>query len=212
VVWPQGTLGAAVHAGQASETFTVVCVCFLLVLLYLGARFGSDDLSEDAGAKLHEYVRLTPASVARLVGARFTAGAAHTALLVLLGAPLLAASLSVGGATPPQMLACLLVLGMAGMVARMWGLLALSVAGTRRSPRGFIAYTGISASALTTFYLAPSVSPFHVLAGLPRATGVSAAWPCIAACAGAAVTLAAGSAGALAVRRVRARRHSRKGS
>ena len=43
-MWPRGTLETALRIGAVTDTFPVTATCFLLVLLYLGARWGADDI------------------------------------------------------------------------------------------------------------------------------------------------------------------------
>jgi hypothetical protein len=211
-MWPRGSLGAAVRTGQASDAFTVVAVCFLLVLLYLGARFGAEDFSADAGARFSEYVTLTPVSLLPLVGGRLVLGAVHTMILLLLGTPILIASMAVGGAGPAQALAALAMIGAAGLAARMAGLLALSVVGTRRPLRDMTLFALVAAMAAVTFFFTPAVSPFRTLGALIRSTGSSPWLVCTAASLGAAAVLAAAALAALAGLRARANRRRAKGS
>jgi hypothetical protein len=212
-VWPRGTLDDAVRTGQAPDMFSVVSVCFLLILLYLGARFGAEDLAAGAGPQLHEYAALTPVSPAWLVLSRFVEGTIHTLFLLLLGTPILIASMSVGGVGFSQVVAVLLLVGSASLAARMGGLLALTLAGARRALRGFIMVAAIAAAAAVTFILTPRVNPFHVLASLSQGPDRAVAWlPCAAASVGAALVLAAGALAVLAGWRSRARRRAREGS
>ena len=212
-VWPHGTLDAAIRTGQASDTFTVVAISFLLVLLYLGARLGAEDLSADGGLRLHEYVTMTPVSLVSLVVSRLSTHAMHTGFLLLLGAPILIVSMSVGGVGFAQVLEALALAGSAGLVARAWGLLAVAVAGSRRAPRGVILFGGVAGSAAASFFLSPAVSPFHVLATLSRGTESAAGWlPCAGASVAAALALGAGALGAFAAGRARARWRVAEGS
>jgi hypothetical protein len=206
-VWPHGTLDTAIRTGQASDTFTVVSICFLLVLLYLGARFGSEDLSTDTGPRLHEYAALTPVSLVSLVFSRAATGMTHTVVLLLLGTPILIASMSVGGAGFAQVGAALALVGGASLAARMWGLLALALAGSHRALRGAILFVGIAGGAAATSFFAPIVSPFRVLATLSH--GTDTAWlPCAGAGLGAALAFAAGALAVLAEGRARSRRRA----
>ena len=211
-MWPHGSLVAAVRAGQASDTFTVVAVCFLLVLLYLGSRFGAEDFSPGAAAQFSEYVTLTPVSLAALVGGRLLLGLLHTMILLLLGAPLMIASMAVGGAGPAQALAALAMIGAAGLAARMAGLLVLSLVGTRRPLRDMTLFLLVSALAAATFFLTPAVSPFRVIGSLARNPGDPAWLACTAASLGAAAAFAAAALGALAGLRARANRRRAGGA
>jgi hypothetical protein len=77
-MWPRGSLETALRTGAASDTFTVVAICFLLALLYLGARWGAEDYTANPAVQLHEYVTMTPVSLLSLVSGRLLVGLLHT--------------------------------------------------------------------------------------------------------------------------------------
>jgi hypothetical protein len=206
-VWPRGTLEAAVRTGQASGTFTVVAVCFLIFLLYLGARFGAEDFSADPGVQLRELVTLTPVPLARLVVERFAAGLLHTFVLLLLGAPFLAAAMAVGGVDLPQALCALAIIGAASLAARMAGLCALALLGARRPTRDIVLFFAVTASAAATSFLQPAVSSFYGVAALARGDGSLSLLPAAADLA-AAVALAGCTLGILLGVRARAKRRA----
>lgn len=206
VVWPRGSLEAALRSGAGTDSFTVVAICFLVCMLFLEARFGAQDFSADPAVHLQEHVRLTPVPLARLVGGRAGFAFLHTLLLLLLGAPFLAAAMAVGGAGLPHLFRSLAVIGAAGMAARSWGLLSLCVLGTRRPLREMMLYPVLVTMLIVTFLAAPSASPFHALNEVLNITGGFPGWLlCTAASLGAAVAFCGFSILALAVVRVRAR-------
>ena len=167
-VWPRGPLEAAVRTGQASDTFTVVAVCFLIALLYLGARFGAEDFSVDPSVQLRELVTLTPVPLASLVAGRFAFGLLHTLVLLLLGAPFLAAAMAVGGVDLPQALQALAIIGAASLAARMCGLCALALLGGRRPARDILLFFAVTAPAAAVFFARPAASSFRAIAALTR--------------------------------------------
>jgi hypothetical protein len=206
-MWPRSTIEAALRAGVAADTFTVVAVCFLLFLLYLGARYGAEDFTADSGAEIREYVTLTPVRLLSVVGGRATFAVLHTFLLLLLGAPFLAAAMAVGGAGFPQALSTLAVIGAASLAARMCGLFFLALVGGRRPLRDLLLIPVLAASLVVTFFLAPASNPFHALAFLLKdADGPSAALACAALDLGAALVLAGFALALLSGVRRRAKR------
>jgi len=212
-VWPRGTLEAAIRTGQASDTFTVVGICFLLILLYLGARFGSEDLAPDTEPRLHELATLTRVSLVRLVLSRVAVDALHTAVLLLLGAPMLVASMTVGGVRFEQVCAALALAGSACLAARAWGLLGLALAGARRPLRNLVASAGIVTTAVAAFFFVPGASAFRAMADLPRGSQSAAAWRAgTGAGLATAFVLAAAAVGVLAASRARARRRAANGA
>lgn len=206
-VWPRGTLEAAVRTGQASDTFTVVAVCFLIALLYLGARFGAEDFAADPSVQLTELVTLTPVPLASLVAGRFAFGLLHTLVLLLLGAPFLVAAMAVGGVGMPQALLALAIIGAASLAARMCGLCALALVGARRPARDILLFFAVTAPAAAAFFVQPAVSSFRAIAALTRADGSLSLLPAGADVA-AAVLLAACTLGVLSGTRARARRRA----
>jgi len=208
-MWPRGTLETALRTGAVTDIFPVAGTCFLLVLLYLGARWGAEDISSDPDVKLRDYVTRTPVSLPFLVLGRLAAGAFHTLLLLLLGAPFLVAAMAVGGAGIPQTLQALAVIGAAGLAARMCGLLALTLIAANGPLRRALLFLFLSAALAVTFFLAPAVSPFRALAFLLKpAEGPSPPMLSAAAGLGAALLLAAGALAALTGMRARAGRAS----
>ncbi len=205
-LWPRGTLEAALRSGQAADTFAVVSVCFLLVLLYLGARFGAEDFTTNPAARLDDYVILTPVPLVSLAAERLAIGVFHTFLLLLLGAPVLIASMAVGGAEPSQAIESLLLVGTASLAARMWGFLALVLLGGTRPLRDMMVFTSVTASAVLTFFLAPAVSPFRHLGNLARTPQDSGWLGCAGASLGASLVLASAALAAMAARRARAKK------
>ncbi len=203
-VWPRGPLEAALRSGQATDTFSVVAIAFLVAGLYLGGRFGAEDFSTDPTVQLRELVTMTPVPLLSLVAGRLAIGVLHTVVLLLLGAPLLVAAMAVGGAGLPQLLAALCMVGAASLAARMAGLCALSVVGGRRPLRDIVLVLCVIAAAAAAFFLAPAASAFRGIGSLTKDPGST---PLLAAAAdaGVAVALAAGALAVLAATRARAR-------
>jgi hypothetical protein len=205
-MWPRGTMEAALRTGAASDTFTVMAICFLLVLLYLGAQWGAEDVSADPTVHLREYVTLTPVSLLSLVSGRLAGAALHTLVLLLIGAPFLVAAMAVGGAGFPETLQALAVIGAASLAARMCGLLAHALLGARRPLRELLLFLVLAAAFVLTFLFAPPVSPFQTLGTLLKPGHVSSpSLVCTAAELGAALLFAALALAALSGMRARAR-------
>jgi hypothetical protein len=208
--WPRASLEAMIRTGASSDTFTVVAMAFLVCLLFLGARFGAQDFSPDPAVQLPEHVRLTDVSVLRLVGGRASFAILHTALLLLLGAPFLAAAAAVGGAGLPHVARALAVIGAAGLAGRAIGLLAHCVIGVRRPLRDVALYVFLIAILIATFLAATSASPFY---GLYALLEPSEGFPEWLVCASGNFLMAAAFWGlsilALAVVRARARSFTR---
>jgi len=212
-MWPRTTIEAALRAGSASDTFTVVAVCFLLFLLYLGARYGAEDFSADSAGWLREYVTLTGVSLVSLVGRRLIFAVLHTFLLLLIGAPFLAAAMAVGGAGFPQALSALAVIGAASLAARMCGLLVLTLVGGRRPLRDLFLMPVLAASLVVTYILAPRTNPFHAIAFLLKdAEGSSTPLTCAAASLGVALVLAGCAVAVLSGVRSHAKRRGGTGA
>jgi hypothetical protein len=210
-MWPRSTIEASLRQVAASDTFTVVAVCLLLILLLLGARYGAEDFSPEAAVRLREYVTLTPVSLFSVIGGRLTFSALHTATLLLLGTPFLAASMAVGGAGLSEALPALAVIGTASLAARMCGLLALALVGPRQQLRNLLLFPGLAVVLIVTWLVVPWANPVHALSFLLRdPPGLSWAW-CAAADLAAAIALAACSGITLSLVRARARRRRSDG-
>jgi hypothetical protein len=207
VTWPQDTLAGVLRGGPATDCFTVAAVCLLAFVLYLGARYGSEDYAPDALGSLREYVTLTPASIASLVAGKAAFAVLHTAFLLSLGAPFLVAALGVSGAAPGALLRSLAVLAAASLGARMYGLLLLCLLGERRLLRGGALFIGLAVYLLVTWLALPALSPAAALVrGDPAASRLD-----VLATLGAALLMAAASGLVLSSARRRARAGSRHG-
>ena len=212
-MWPRSTIEAALRAGSASDTFTAAAVCFLLLLLYLGARYGAEDFSADSAGRLREYVTLTVVSLVSLIGRRLIFACLHTFILLLIGAPFLAAAMAVGGAGFPQALSALVVIGAASLAARMCGLLVLTLVGGRRPLRDLLLIPVLAASLVVTYFLAPRTNPLHAIAFLLKdAEGSSTPLACAAANLGVALVLAGCAVAVLSVVRSHAKRRGGTGA
>lgn len=207
VMWPRSTIVESLRLATASDTFTAVAACFLLVLLFLGARYGAEDFSADAAGHLRDYVTFTPVSVPAVVAGRLVFSTLHTLVLLLLGAPFLAAAMAVGGAGFPQAFAALAVAGSASLAARMAGLLALAVISRRRQLRSLVVIPSVAAALVASWLVAPWANPIPVMVSILQSPGGAAAGlRCAAADSAAALLLACCVAAVLAMVRVRARR------
>jgi hypothetical protein len=176
IVWPRDSLESALRTGLAPESFVIVATCLLLCLLFLGARFGVQDFSTDPSVQLQEHVRLTSVPLARLIGGRAAFIFLHTLLLLLLGAPFLAAAMAVGGAEPPQLFRSLAVIGAAAVASRTLGLLVLCVFGARQPLREIALFPTLIALQIAAFLAVPPASPFHVLSDVTKTPGGSPEW------------------------------------
>lgn len=165
VVWPQGSLEGVYRGARASDTFAVVSVTFLLLLLYLGGRFGGEDYSPETLVNLREYAALTPASVAWLVAGKTAFAVVHTIFLLLLGSPFLLAAASVSGAPAGSFGRALVLVGAATLASRMYGLFLLGLFGQRRILRGAAFLAGLAVFLAGTWLLLPALNPVSVLLG-----------------------------------------------
>ena len=209
VVWPRDSLESALRTGLAPESFVIVATCFLLCMLFLGIRFGVQDLSTDPSVQLQEHVRLTPVPLGRLIGGRAAFILLHSVLLLLLGAPFLATAMAVGGAEPSQLFRSLAVIGSAAAASRTLGLLALCVFGSRQPLREIVVYPVFISLQIAAFLALPSASPFHALYQAVKTPGSPEWLICILANLGMAATFCGLSVLALGAVRAVARRNVR---
>ena len=159
ITWPQATAQSVFLGGSPAEGFTVVSVTCLLILLYLGGRYGAEDYSPETFVNLREYVTLTPASVASLVAGKAVFSIVHTVFLVTLGAPFLLSASSVSGAPRGSVAGVLAILATAAFAARMYGLLLLAAMGQRRLLRSVVFLVGVGAFLLVTYLAWPGFNP-----------------------------------------------------
>jgi hypothetical protein len=148
-----------------------------------------------------------------VVGGRAAFAVLHTVLVLLLGAPFLAAAMAVGGAGIAHALSALAVIGSASLAARMCGLFFLALAGGRRPLRDLLLMPFLAASLVVTFLFAPQSSPFHALGSmLKEPGGPSRSLVCAALDLGGAIVLGGGAWAVLAgVRRRDQRRRAAGG-
>jgi hypothetical protein len=204
ITWPQGTVQSVFLGGSAADGFTVVSVTCLLILLYLGGRYGAEDYSPETFVNLREYVTLTPASVASLVAGKAAFSIVHTIFLVTLGAPFLLSASSVSGAPRGSLAGVLAVLATAAFAARMYGLLLLAMMGQRRFLRVASFLAGVGAYLFVTYLVEPGYNP---IAMVIAARDGASLLPIIIFNLGASLLLAAGVAAVLVLARRGARRH-----
>jgi len=163
LVWPRAPLAAVMRVGPSPNPFDVVAVCLVLLAVYLGARHGSEDYSPSSSLQLRDLVRFAPVPPAEIVLGKGVFGVLHTALLLLLGAPFVVASLAVGGADGTEGLRVLAVAGAACLCARMLGLLVLVVVRGKPLVRDVVLVPLLAVA-----------SPIDaVVARTPRAVGIS---------------------------------------
>ncbi|MGO9308590.1 MAG: hypothetical protein ACLQDL_06160 [Spirochaetia bacterium] len=210
-MWPRGTVAAALRAGSAPDTFTAAAVCFLLLLLYFGARFGAEG-SRESAAPVREVITLTPVSLTLLAARRMRAAALETVLMLAAGAPFLAATMAVGGAGGPQALCALAVIGTASFAAGACGFLLLVLVG-RRSIRDLLLMPFLAASLVVTFFAAPGMNPVHAVVFLLKSPeGPRDALVCAAENLGIALVLAGAARAAMSAVRGRARKRGGPGA
>jgi hypothetical protein len=218
VVWPRAGLETILRNGPFVDTFSAVAIAFLALLLYLGARYGSEDFSPEPMVQLREYVTMTPVSLVSVVLGKAGFSLLHTLFLLLLGAPLLLASMAVSGLTLADACAAFVILGTASLAARMFGLLVLTLVGTRAFVRDAILLPVILAVVVVVLLSAPPISPVHALIGLSSTSSHApgslsmfspAAASSLASC-GAACLGATGVFFALRIHRRRAGRRARE--
>jgi hypothetical protein len=159
LTWPQGTVQSVYVGGAAADAFTVVGVTCLLILLYLGGRYGAEDYSPETFVNLREYITLTPASVASLVAGKAAFSIVHTIFLVALGAPFLLSASSVSGAPGGSVAGVLSLLATSALAARMYGLFLLAVMGRRRLLRAATFLAGLGGFLFVTYLLQPGINP-----------------------------------------------------
>ena len=173
--WPRGTLEAALRSGSGADTFSAVSVAFLVLLMYLGARYGSEAWSPESAGKLGQYVALTPVSVVAVVAGRAGFAFLHTLFLLGLGVPFLLASLAVTGTGAPRVAEALLVTGAATLSVRMYALLLLTLMPGRQFLRDVALMSSVALTLALITALAPAASPLSAVLGLSPARGTAAA-------------------------------------
>jgi hypothetical protein len=166
VVWPRGTLETVLRASSRVDPFTVIAAGLLLVLVYLSARHGAEDYSPDSLRQLREYVTLTPVPLSSVVAGKAVFAVGHTLFLLLLGVPFLLASMAVSGVTLAEALPAVAVIGASGLAARLFGLLALAVAGNHGLRRDAMLLPVIALYLAATFFLLPAVNPLSAILGI----------------------------------------------
>jgi hypothetical protein len=166
VVWPRGSLESLIRNGPFTDAFSVIAIAFLALLVYLGARYGSEDFSPETMVQLREYVTMTPVSLLSTVLGKAGFFILHTLFLLLLGAPFLLAPMAVSGATLPQAFAVCAVLGTASLAARMMGLLVLALVGNRRVMRDTILLSCVLIFVVSSYFAVPLLSPIRALLGI----------------------------------------------
>ncbi len=175
ISWPQGALESVYRGAGVAETFSVVSITFLLLLLYFGGRFGAEDYSPETLANLREYAVLTPASVPSLVAGKTIFAIVHTLFLLALGSPFLLAASSVSGAPAGAFGRAFMVTAAATMASRMYGLLLLGIFGQRRLLRSAAFYAGLAASLVVSWLFLPAINPVSVLLAISATSARSAA-------------------------------------
>jgi hypothetical protein len=198
IAWPQDTVEGVLRGGPATDAFSVVSACFLVLVLYLGGRYGAEDYATDTLGNLREYVTLPAASPGSLVAGKAAFALLHTVFLVALGVPFLLAALGVSGAAPGSLARALAVVAATGLAVRMYGLFLLCVFGLRRLIRGAALLIGTGTWLAVTWLLLPALNPIAALLAAPSPGGPRAA---VAACLVAALALALGSTVVLAAAR-----------
>ncbi len=173
-VWPRGSLESILRSGTFTDAFAVVALAFFALLLYLGARYGSEDFSPENLSQLREYVTMTPVTLLSVVLGKAGFFILHTLFLLLLGAPILLAPIAVDGLTLPKALAALAVLGTAGLAARMFGLLVLAAVGARPLLKNLVLMPGILLVVIVSLVAVPSLSSIRALLGLSSSPGLGA--------------------------------------
>ena len=166
--WPRASLDAVARTAVFPATFTTVCIGLYICLTYLGARYGSEGFSPEAGVKVRDYARLTQVSLASLVAGKTLFALLHTLFLLALGAPFLLASLAVSGGGLALMLPALLVIGAATFAVRMYGLLTLVLL-ERQVGRDLCLAGGVILFLVVSSLIVPAVNPITALLSiLPR--------------------------------------------
>jgi hypothetical protein len=165
LVWPRAPLASIMRVGPAPNPFDVVAVCLVLLGLYLGARHGSEDYTPSSATNLRDYVRFTPVSLAGIVLGKAIFAVAHTAFLLLLGAPFLLAASAVGGVTGAQVLLVLAMTAVSCLCVRMLGLLVLVIVRSGPLLRDVILLPLIALAIVLTLLFLPLACPLDAVIG-----------------------------------------------
>jgi hypothetical protein len=167
--WPIGPLIFDIPSDGGPRTFLAVAVALCLCSAYIGARSSAEDYSPAAGARIREWVLLTPVSLKALVAGKVGFAVLHTLFLLALGAPFLLASLAVSGISADRAMAALLVAGAFTFALRTAGLFLLVLLGVRKVLRSTILFTVSALFLSATFPFAPAANPVVAVAGLSAA-------------------------------------------
>ena len=164
--WPRDTIAASLRGAAPPDTFIAVAVGFLLCLVVLDLRYGSESFSPERLSRLREYAALAPVRPLSIVAGKALFGLLHTGFMLALGAPFLLASFAASGVAGGNALEALLVIGTAALAVRMCGLLFLTLGNGRSLLRDSLLLFGVLLYLTLTGVFASAASPITALANL----------------------------------------------
>jgi hypothetical protein len=164
--WPRDTIASALRGASPPDTFIAVAVGFLLCLVILGMRYGSESFSPERLSLLREYAALAPVRPLSIVAGKALFGLLHTGFMLVLGAPFLVASFAVSGVDGVRALQALLVIGTTALAVRMCGLLFLTLTDGHSLLRDSLLLFGALFYLTITGVFASAASPIAALASL----------------------------------------------
>jgi hypothetical protein len=166
VWWPRHSFVAALRTGSAPDAFAATAIGLYIALVYLGARYASESYTPDTVRRIQDYVTLTPVPVRSIALGKVGFAFLHTLFLLLLGAPLLLASLAVSGLDARALLEAVLVIGAATLAVRMYGFLLVVLLDAHRGLRDAALGVGIVAFFALSIGLYPAANPIIALVNI----------------------------------------------
>jgi hypothetical protein len=161
--WPRGPLADVLRTGQPPQTFTVTAITVFVCLLFLNARYGSEDYARPDSTKVHDIVTLTPVRVSTIVVGKLVTAVLHILFLLALAMPILIATRAVSGRSFGALGVSLLVVGSSVLAFRMLGFLFFVVFDTRSTLRSVILLTSVLVLVLGPLAFFPAATPISAL-------------------------------------------------
>lgn len=174
LVWPKGLLADFLRGGRSPQAFQTVAVAVLLLLSYLGGRSGLEEYAREVFAEAGDLAALRPVPLGTIIAGKFLFAALHTAFLLCLCLPFLAASLTVSGFGLPALSGACLLIYLPALAVRAGAVFLNLAFDPGPVGRNLALFTGAAALYLGTALLQPSLSPILLLAVPDRAVAPAA--------------------------------------
>jgi uncharacterized membrane protein len=166
VWWPRSPLASYLRTGVAPDSFISAALGLLGCAVYVSARMGAEDFSEEGSSKVRDFVTLTPVPVSVVVAGKLVTAVLHTLFLLLLGLPFLVIGSSVNGTPIPVMCKAVLVAGSFALAFRALAFLGFAILGTSKVLKDTILlFIGVIWLSVTTSVIAP-LSPISAILSL----------------------------------------------